>query len=325
MASISFSRSSKMSTDLISELLTSLRLNGVQYHRIQTGPIFGFGFRTKAREVFFHFVAVGGVTLRMGDGTMHRLNAGDAVFLPRGTDHALLSAPDVLVLDMESLDTANLGDGVRNVDTCPTSDPLPGTVLFHGRMTMDLGGMHGLDSLLPDAMFFNVAGERSPDLALILQAMKAEICAGRVGFAGILARLADVAAAMMIRGWVERGCDESSGLISALREPRISNAILALHRYPGRNWSVAELAAECNVSRSAFAERFHTTIKMTPLRYAAEVKMNLARQWLNQERLAIDTVAERLGYTSQASFSRAFKRVTGQPPGASRRLSTTNR
>lgn len=57
----------------------------------------------------------------------------------------------------------------------------------------------------------------------------------------------------------------------------------------------------------------------TPLRYATEMKMGLARQWLAQDRLAIDTVADRLGYTSQAAFSRAFKRVTGQSPGASRR------
>lgn len=308
-----------MQFDPITELLTSLRLHGVRYHRVQTGPTFGFGFRTKAREVFFHFVAVGSVTLRMDDGSLHTLNAGDAVFLPRGTDHALLSAPDADVREVESFDSENLGDGVRNVDTCPSTDPVPGTVLFHGRMTMDLGGMHGLGQLMPDAMFFDVTGRSSPDLALILQAMKAEICAGRVGFAGILARLADVAAAMTIRGWVERGCDDASGLVAALRDPRISNAIMALHRYPGRNWSVAQLAAECNVSRSAFAERFHSTTKMTPLRYATEMKMNLARQWLTQERLAIDTVADRLGYTSQAAFSRAFKRVTGQSPGASRR------
>lgn len=304
---------------LIGELLTALRLTGVQYHRIQTGPCFGFGFRGQPGEVFFHFVAVGSVMLQMADGSLHRIDAGQAVFLPRGSDHALLSSSDAAVRDVESFDAAHLGDAVRNVDTCPGNDPVPGIVLFHGRMTLDLGGMHGLGPLMPALMVVDAAAQRAPDLALILQAMKAEICAGRVGFAAMLARLADVAAAMIIRTWIEHGADDASGLIAALRDPRLSRAILALHRDPCRNWSVAELAAECNVSRSAFAERFHATIALTPLRYATEMKMGLARQWLAHDRLAIDTVADRLGYTSQAAFSRAFKRVTGQPPGASRR------
>ncbi|MCJ8140261.1 AraC family transcriptional regulator [Falsirhodobacter halotolerans] len=306
-------------TDAISEFLTSLRLRGIQHHRIQTGPTFGFGFRSRPDEVFFYFMAVGTAILRLEDGSEHRLGPGDAAFLPRGSGHSLLSGTGVPVTDIDRFDGATLGDGVRNIDTCPSSAPEPGAVLFRGRMTMDLGGVHGLGPLMPPIIHVAAQERRAPDLTPILQTMKAEICAGSVGFAGILARLADVAAAMTIRAWVERGCDDASGLIAALRDPKLSRAILALHRDPGRNWTVADLAAECNVSRSTFASRFHETIAMTPLRYAAEVKMNLARQWLTQDRMAIDTVADRLGYTSHASFSRAFKRVTGHPPGASRR------
>lgn len=304
---------------LISELLSSLRLTGVQYHRIQTGPRFGFGFRGRPGEVFFYYVAVGSVMLRTTEGSLHRIDAGQAVFMPRGCDHALLSASDAAVRDVESFDAAQLGDVVRNVDTCPSNDPVPGIVLFHGRMTMDLGGMHGLGPLMPALMVIDAAARPASDLALILQAMKAEICSGRIGFAAMLARLAEVAAAMMVRAWIEHGSDDASGLIAALRDPRLSKAVLALHRDPCRNWSLAELAAECNVSRSAFAQRFHATIALTPLRYATEMKMGLARQWLAQDRLAIGTVAERLGYTSQAAFSRAFKRITGQSPGDTRR------
>ncbi|GCD32829.1 AraC family transcriptional regulator [Streptomyces chrestomyceticus JCM 4735] len=80
------------------------------------------------------------------------------------------------------------------------------------------------------------------------------------------------------------------------------------------------MAAQCNVVfRSVFADRFQSTIGMPPLRYAAtELRMLHAGQWLAQDTLSIQSVAQRLGHTSQAAFSRAFKRVTGQPPGASR-------
>ena len=91
-----------------------------------------------------------------------------------------------------------------------------------------------------------------------------------------------------------------------------------LHQDPGRDWSVAELAAHCHASRSVFAERFQATLGIPPLRYVTELRMRLASQWLTLERLPIEEVALRLGYTSQAAFSRAFKRITGQPPGASR-------
>jgi AraC-like DNA-binding protein len=148
--------------------------------------------------------------------------------------------------------------------------------------------------------------------------MKNEVCAARVGFAGVLARLAEVAAAMIVRGWVECGCDNASGLVAALRDPRLARAILALHRQPGRDWTVAELAAECNISRSVFAERFQATIGVPPLRYATELRMLLAVQWLAEDTMSVEAVARRLGYASQAAFSRAFKRVTGCSPGASR-------
>jgi AraC-like DNA-binding protein len=57
---------------------------------------------------------------------------------------------------------------------------------------------------------------------------------------------------------------------------------------------------------------------VTPLRYAAELRMRLAVQWIGSEQVPIDAVAHRLGYASQAAFSRAFKRVTGQSPGIAR-------
>jgi transcriptional regulator GlxA family with amidase domain len=61
---------------------------------------------------------------------------------------------------------------------------------------------------------------------------------------------------------------------------------------------------------------------MSPLRYATELRMGLASQWLSQEKLSIETIAQRLGYTSQAAFSRAYKRLKGQAPGASRQSRT---
>ncbi|MET0185621.1 MAG: AraC family transcriptional regulator [Achromobacter sp.] len=309
-----------VSSELISELLTGMQLRGVQYRRIQTGPTFGLGFANRPGHAYFHYVAVGKALLRSNDGAVHELLPGSAVFVPQGGAHQLSSHSDGAFQPIDMFDAVPIGEAVSGVDTCPSTHPTPSAVLFYGCMALDLGGMHGLGKLMPDVMVANTDGRRYPDLAPILNAMKREICSGRIGFAGMLARLSEVAAAMILRGWIEGGCENASGLIAALRDPRLARAILALHRQPGKDWTVAELAAESHISRSVFAQRFQATIGLPPLRYATELRMRLASQWLAKENLSIDAVAERLGYASQAAFSRAFKRVHGQPPGASRQL-----
>ncbi|WP_286785144.1 MULTISPECIES: AraC family transcriptional regulator [Pseudomonas] len=309
-----------LSTDLISELLMGMRLRGVQYRRVQTGPDFGLGFEGKPGHAYFHYLAVGKAFVRVNDGTLHELTAGSAVFIPQGGRHQLLSNPQNAFQPIDEFATAPLGEAVSGVDTCPSTHPTPSTVLFYGCMEFDLGGMQGLGKLMPEIMVADTQGLRYPGLVPILDAMKREICSGRIGFAGILARLAEVAAAMIVRGWIECGCENASGLVAALRDPRLARAILALHRQPGKDWTVAELAAESHVSRSVFAQRFQSTIGVPPLRYAAELRMRLASQWLVDGKLSIEAVAQRLGYTSQAAFSRAFKRINGYSPGASRQL-----
>nr|WP_282448018.1 AraC family transcriptional regulator [Pseudomonas fragi] len=309
-----------LSSDLINELLRGMRLRGVEYRRIQAGPVFGLGFTEKPGHAWFHFIAVGNAVLRMEDGTSYELTAGNAVFISHGAAHQLLSHPDAPVLDINRLDGAPLGDTVSAVDTGADASPTPSTILFSGCMEFELGSIHGLGRLMPGLMLIDAGGQRYPGLVPILTTMEREVSAARIGFAGILARLADVVAAMVVRGWVECACGNASGLVAALRDPRLAGALLALHQQPGRDWTVAQLAEHCNTSRSVFADRFQVTIGMAPLRYVTELRMRLASQWLTLERLPIEEVAQRLGYTSQAAFSRAFKRITGKTPGLSRKV-----
>lgn len=309
-----------LSSDLINELLRGIRLRGVEYRRIQAGPTFGLGFDAKPGHAWFHFLAVGNAVLRMDDGTTYALSAGNAVFISHGAAHQLLSHAHAPVQDIDLLNGEPLGDTVSAVDTGTDAGSTPTTLVFSGCMEFELGSLHGLGKLMPGLMLIDAGGQRYPGLVPILATMEREVSAARVGFAGILARLADVVAAMVVRGWVECACGNASGLVAALRDPRLAGALLALHQQPGRDWTVEQLAAHCNTSRSVFAERFQLTIGMTPLRYVTEVRMRLASQWLTLERVPIEEVAQRLSYTSQAAFSRAFKRVTGKTPGLSRRL-----
>lgn len=304
--------------DLVSELLMGMRLVGIEYRRIEVTPPFGLRFGAVDGRAQFHFVASGSVYVRIG-GTVHRLMTGDAVLLPRGGVHDLVSEPEVAGQDIADFDCTPLCQTVSAIRACtPQACRSSNAVLFSGCMDFDLGSMHPLVALMPELMFVATLPDRYPEMLPIVQAMEREARDGRAGFAGILARLADVVSALIVRAWAECGCGDASGWIAALRDPRLGRVIAAPHRDPGRDWTVTQLATEMGSSRSVFAERFLTITGMTPVRYLTELRMRLAAQWIGHDHMPIETAADRLGYGSQAAFSRAFKRVLGHPPGTLR-------
>lgn len=95
-----------LSSDLISELLTGMRLRGVQYRRIQVGAPVGLGFRARPGHAYFHYLAVGNAVLRSADGALHPLSAGNAVLIPQGDAHHLLSDPRAPVRDIDEVAAA---------------------------------------------------------------------------------------------------------------------------------------------------------------------------------------------------------------------------
>ncbi|EKF19149.1 AraC family transcriptional regulator [Nitratireductor pacificus pht-3B] len=295
-----------------------MRLRGASYGKLRLAPPFGISFPATA-HARFHFIAAGDVHIRPAAGDPARLGCGDAVLLPRGDAHAIVSAPGVSSRPLESFETTPLC-----AEVCALTEYAPGTcrtkdvLIFTGQMEFELDTLHPLVGLMPAVMSVGALLGRQPEIPPLLAAMEREMATDRAGTAGILARLADVVAATIVRGWVECGCGDATGWVEALRDPRLGRVIAALHRDPGRDWSVAEMAAEMGSSRSVFAERFVAATGTTPLRYVAALRMRLAEQWIARDRMSIDMAARRLGYASQAAFSRAYKRVTGQTPGHAR-------
>jgi AraC-like DNA-binding protein len=311
--------------DLVSELLLGMRLNGLNYRRIRMSPPFGlrFGAAPSDGRAQFHFVANGPVLLRTAVGTVQTLATHDAVLLPGGGLHELVSGLDVSARDIAAYRANPLCEAVGTITACDRDASLPtDAIIFSGCMEFDLGGMHPLVALMPEVMHVGTLLGRQPEILPMLEAKEREACTERAGYAGILARLADVVSASIVRGWVECGCGDATGWVEALRDPRLGRVITAFHRDPGRDWTLAELATEMGSSRSVIAERFLRVTGTTPVRYLTELRMRLAAQWISRDRVPIDVAAHRLGYGSQAAFSRAFKRVIGHSPGATRAAAT---
>ncbi len=88
-----------------------------------------------------------------------------------------------------------------------------------------------------------------------------------------------------------------------------------MHAQVSRSWTMVELAKAAALSRSAFFDRFTRTVGMPPMEYLLAWRMAVARDLLRRHDVAIAEVAERVGYGSASTFSTAFSRHVGQPPG----------
>jgi AraC-like DNA-binding protein len=250
------------------------------------------------------------------------------VLLPRGSFHVLASAPDVPVVDIDSLARVVVSDNIylvhgngRGDDIEPAANDA-GTpsshMMFCGALRFNLDPRHPLVAMMPEVMRADELAQRDPTVPAMLEAMEREVALDRIGGCGILARLADVVAASIIRAWVECACSDATGWIAAVRCPKIGKVLAAIHAEPERDWGVPELAELMGASRSSFAQAFARTVGETPAKYVGKIKMFQARRWIAEGGMRISAAADRLGYDSEASFSRAFKRIIGHPPSLAR-------
>lgn len=79
------------------------------------------------------------------------------------------------------------------------------------------------------------------------------------------------------------------------------------------------MAREVAMSHSIFAARFNSLVGVPPLTYLTRWRLRQAARLLAEENLSVGETALRVGYESEAAFSKAFKRQFGQPPMAYRR------
>jgi AraC-like DNA-binding protein len=277
-------------TDPLTEMLRGLRLEGVDYARFQMTAPWGLLFPAQ-QAARFHFAAERGLA-----------SAPGACTKPLGQCQLQTVCGDIA-------EARGGGDGEQ-------------TMFFSGSMSFNVDGQHPLLRMMPELMRLHELAANEPGIPPLLTTMACELALDRVGAGSILTRLADVVAAALIRSWVERGCGDSTGWVAAARDPDIGRVLAAIHLHPSEDWTVEALAGVMHASRSAFAERFASVVGETPARYVVQVRMHQARQWLVRDRMKIAIVARRLGYESEAAFSRAFKRVIGAPPSHFRAAET---
>jgi AraC-like DNA-binding protein len=279
-----------------------------------------------AEHVMEYHVVIDGYCWAALDGEPPlRLQAGDIVVFPQGDAHVISSAPH-----LRASATSALPEGIRMdrlpihiayEGTAPVAAP-PGTVgkttVVCGFLTCDLTPFNPLIASLPRMMHL-AGGDRAPWIAQVVEQAVSESRGGQPGSDAMLARISEMLFVDAVRRHAQTLPEDGIGWLTGLRDRYVGRALALMHERAGDDWSLERLGEEVGLSRSALHERFMRFIGQAPMQYLAQWRMQVACGMLRQSQWNVAAIAQEVGYDSEAAFTRAFKRIVGQPPATWRR------
>ena len=308
--------------DPLGEALHLLRMSGTFYSRCEFGAPWGLDLPAMPECLMFHVVTSGRCWLEVAGADDRLLQPGDLALVPHGDGHRLASGPGVRGERLFDLPREEVEEVSERYEILRQDGGGAATTLVCGAVRFDHPAARHLVSVLPGVIRVEASGSPQTDwIQSTVRLMAVEARELRPGGETVITRLADVLVIQAIRSWIEQDPAARSGWLGALRDPQVGRAITLIHRDPARAWTVESLATEVAMSRSAFAARFAELLGEPPMRYVARWRMHVALAWLKEDNAALGELALRLGYQSEAAFSRAFKRLLGVSPGAVRRTS----
>jgi AraC-like DNA-binding protein len=257
-----------------------------------------------------------------GEPSFCTMLEGECVLAVDGQEPLALAAGDFVLMPATPGFTMSSLEPAAPVFVDRGQVPPPTEEIRHGRgegppdMRM-LGGYFAFDSpdalllasLLPALLHVRDIGR----LSVLVQLVREESLQQKPGRDLVLERLVELLLIEALRS--TPGERAPPGLLRGLADPRLSAALRHLHGNPAQSWTVADLARKAALSRSAFFERFSRAVGLPPMEYLLAWRMALAKDLLARSDVGIAEVAERVGYGSASTFSTAFSRHVGQPPG----------
>ncbi len=302
--------------DLLASVLDSIQFRGTVYCQTEFTAPWGVKWEGRPGRAGFFMVVRGGCYLQADQfSDPVPLAAGDFVMSPRSRPYILSDFPSSSVVRFDDV----LGDGAPS---CHRVVQHGGggsqTKLVMGCFELDMSENNPFLRSLPE--FIHVRAEdlqAEPWLDTTLRFLASECATGKAGSSFAIGRLTDLLFIQSIRVYVaqEMQRPNSSGWLRAMADPQVGQSLFLIHEKPSAPWTVASLASAVGMSRSSFAVRFSELTQSTPLDYLTEWRMQEAQRLLGQSSKLLSEIASSVGYGSEAAFSKAFKRSTGQSPG----------
>jgi AraC-like DNA-binding protein len=277
--------------EVLSDILTGLRATGSVYFCDFLAPPWELPYSGEERAMF-HLVRRGHCQI-MIDDEVHDLVPGDFVFMAPGVDHILRSE------DFRETQTLLLCGycAFENREDDVLMRALPRFVLLRG-----------------DEM------EKWPWLTRTLEHLSAEFMSGAPGSELTVNKLTEVLLVQLLR--IDFGRSDRGGIIAALRDKRIATALTQIHDEPGGDWTIERAAEAASMSRSGFARVFKQLLETSFFNYLTRLRMRNARELLATTNMSVADIGEQVGYQSELSFVKAFKKQHEITPRAWRKSSS---
>jgi AraC-like DNA-binding protein len=287
-------------------LLSSLDVQSSLYHLGQYCGNWTASTSGRARASF-HLILHGHCRVEItSDQESHTLAAGDGIFFLRDIAHALTP--------LDPCSGANGAPGPMQ----PLSPRQPnGTGLACGFFQFRPGLADLLADTLPDYLLLRAADARFRAARGVFELILDEAARAPSASPPVLERLTDLLIFFMLRHLAIQD-RQAHGLFVLARDPAMAGLLQAILAEPAAPWSMQDMADRVHMSKATFHRRFTLQSGTTPAQLLQLLRMRVARRLLNQG-AGIQEAAERVGYQSQAAFSRVFQRTEGVAPSALRR------
>jgi AraC-like DNA-binding protein len=305
--------------DVLSDILGAVRLQGTLYFTTEFTRPWGLRVPALQRVARFHLVLRGNTWIRViGLEDPVYLESGDLIMIPHGAEHVLADTPDTPCRTMDEIVrlAGFTGRGALVYGGPDTGAP---TRLVCGHFAFDDAFDHPVLATLPPALVvrWDDAVRDSP-LEDAFRFIAREAQEARPGHEAVVRRMSEVLFVQALRQWAVQAAPDQ-GLLAALADPRLAEALAAIHAEPATAWTLESLGRRAAMGRTAFAERFREVVGSTPLQYLTSWRIQQAKRLLAESQLSLAQIAGRVGYESGASFSRVFRKATGATPGSFRR------
>lgn len=299
--------------DVLAEVMSLLRTKGQLYGRVELSAPFGLEF--PGGKGICLIVTRGSCFLGVDQRPLVPLVGGDFVFLPAPKTYSLRSSPEMRVRSVLEVTTEAAFHRSRLITHGGGGTPAS---VVAGCFTFASPESQLLVKHLPPIIHLPAAGPHATHwFQSTLQFIAAETAQGLPGSAAIVDRLAEVLFVQAMRSRIQSSdLAGSPSWLRALGDPQIGEALRQMHAEPGRGWTVPDLARGVSMSRSAFAARFRELVGETPLDHLTQWRMVRAASMMREARpMKVAAIASAVGYESESSFGKVFRRVMGISPG----------
>lgn len=306
--------------DPLGEALYFLRMSGAFYCRSEFTAPWALELPPFEDSLMFHVATSGACWLEVPGVEPRLLQPGEFALVPHGEGHRLASEPGIpaaKLFDIPGELVSERYEILRHGGGGAATSVVCGVVRFEHPAALRLV------KLLPKVLCFEASSSPQMDwMQNTLRFMAAEARELLPGGETVITRLCDILVVQAIRSWIAQDPAARTGWLGALQDKQMGRALALIHRDPTYAWTVASLADEVAMSRSALSGRFTKLVGEPVMQYVTRWRMQLAMSWLRENESTLADVANRLGYQSEAAFSRAFKRFNGMSPGAARHASS---